>query len=151
MARKTLKEIPSWLVKIYKFNEYLTPDGFMPLKTNLCHFCRVVFFWVPIKLVVVTVVVGALSFGILYFFFVIVPTAHWLLHWGIWSFITGAFIFWYLADNYKTPAQMLRSVVDTIPGSPQWYKGLRDVLEAWWFAIEDRICPLIDLKDESDD
>ena len=151
MARKTLKEMPKWLVKIYKFNEYLTPDGNMPLKTNLCHFCRVVFFWVPIKFAVATIIVGAVSFALFYLFFIMIPDTHWLLHWILWSVITGAFIFWYLADNYKTPAQMLKSVVDVIPEPPQWWEELFDVLAAWWEAIEDQICPLLDLKDENEE
>ncbi len=150
MVRKTLKEIPSWLVKIYKFNERLSPDGFMPNRTNLCHFCRVVFFWVPFKFAVATIVVGLASFGVLYLFFVLVPNTGWIFHWSLWSLITGAFVFWYLADNYKTPAQMWDIILDSMPLPPQWCGDIIDILWQWWFAIEDRICPLIELKDESD-
>jgi len=141
----------NWLVKVYKFNNHFTPEGDRPLKTSLCHFCRVVFIWLPLKLATLAAVGGGTSFGGFYFFFIIIPETSWILHWTAWGAITAGVIFCYLADNYRTPEQMVKAVINSLPAVPKWYDDLIDILEAWWFAIENKICPFIEIESDEDD
>lgn len=146
----------NWLVKLYKWNFDYLSTRWVVYDTNLCHFCRVVFFWVPFKVISGMSIISIATFSLLYFFFILVPDAGWAAHWIIWGIITSGFIFWYLADNYKTPAEMadsfgeaVENMIEAIPPTPKFITDFTVVVWEWVKGKKQKICPLIHIENDN--
>jgi cellulose synthase/poly-beta-1,6-N-acetylglucosamine synthase-like glycosyltransferase len=139
----------SFLGKAYQLN-FRYSERCPDYKTNLCHFMRVMFFWLPLKILGFVIVCLHAIRLLFVLFFELIPTIGMWLHYTVWSAITAVFVAAYLYDNYHTPlTRLTRRIDDRLEQLSE--NETIGVISTWIKAKKSKICPLVEIVHENRD
>ena len=119
------------LGKLYRFNFDFIPGDYFESRTDLCHFLRVVFIWLPLKFFIIGFLVFLGTMGLIF-----IPLLEWgpLLYLNILAIIVAiGFLIIRLIGGYEARGPGASSI---------------ELLTYYYKAIKQRVCPIIEIEDD---